>query len=247
MTIKDKFKKFFASVENVFAKEYECISCGREIVDGTAFQLCEKCMAKIELIEGKTCAKCGDKLSDNGSLVCDHCKDFDYAFTKNFSCCYYDDVSATIIKNLKYNGRKYIAKHIAELLEKQTDAFENIDIITFVPISKKRERMRGFNQSEEIAKFLGEFKNIPVRNLLIKKYEGKHQAKLSQADRLKNLIGSFDACDSEDIKNKNILIIDDVFTTGTTLSECAKTLLNGKPKSVSTLTFAKTRYIAENF
>ena len=126
--------------------------------------------------------------------------------------------------------------------------FENIDVITFVPMGKKGLRERGFNQAEEIANEISKIMNIPVFGLLRKTREHKHQAGLNQKDRLENLKGTFEIISDykSKIKGERILIIDDVFTTGATLSECAKTIKEAKPKSVSALTFAKTKLISIN-
>lgn len=243
MSLKHKIKDILSKLFGELVPEHECISCGKEIADGTAFMLCDNCKSEITWLNGKVCSKCGDKLPENGSMICDNCKDKDYFFDSNVSCCYYSEKSAAIVKGLKYGNRKYYAKYIAKIMSLSKSTFENIDIITFVPVSKKRRRERGYNQSEEIAKCLGEIVNIEVKNLLVKTFDGKHQAKLSQAERLKNLAGSFELADGADteIKGKHILIVDDVFTTGTTLNECSKVLKKAKPKKIASITFTKTK------
>ena len=81
-----------------------------------------------------------------------------------------------------------------------------------------------------------------MANSLTKLDTKVHQTGASQKERLENLKGTFKLCDGIDLKNKNILLIDDVFTTGSTLDECAKTLKKAKPKSVNCYTFAKTKF-----
>lgn len=243
MNAKEKFLKIFESVSKVLVPEHACMACGREIPDGTKFFVCEDCKSKIEWLNSNTCAKCGDLLLGD-SLVCDHCKNFEYAFNRNISRCYYGEKSAAIVKGLKYSGRKYYAKHIAEILATSKADFDGIDCLTFVPISKKRKRERGFNQAEEIAKCLSNIVGVPVMYLLEKPEDGKHQAGLSRAERMKNLSNSFSvAPDAESfVKGKSIMIVDDVFTTGTTLNECSKVLKKLKPKRILTMTFAKTKF-----
>ena len=247
MKLFDKLKKIFVSVEDMLSKEHSCISCGLEILDGTDFQICDKCKDMIDVIGGDVCSKCGEMLVD-GKMLCDYCKDFDYNFDSSRSICYYGEVSSNIVKGLKYGGRKYYSKHIAKMMTEDKTLFENIDVITFVPMGKKGLRERGFNQAEEIACEISKIVNIPVLGLLNKTREHKHQAGLNQKDRLENLKGTFEivADYKSEIKAKRILIIDDVFTTGATLSECAKIIKEEKPKSVSALTFAKTKLISIN-
>ena len=247
MKIFENLKKMFISFENEITKEHSCISCSREILDGTEFQICEDCFKNLNLISDFVCDKCGEVLVEN-SMCCEQCKSFNYSFDKNKSICHYTDVPAKIVKSLKYGGRKYYAKHIAELMTVDKSFFEEFDLITFVPMGKKRLRARGFNQAEEIAKEISKLVNIPFESLLIKIVENKNQAKLSQKERLENLKGTFEIdLEKEDkIKGKKILIVDDVFTTGATLSECAKVLKSQKPKKVCSITFAKTRFNSIN-
>lgn len=242
MKIFTKLKNLALSIENSLSKEHSCISCGREILDGSDFQLCDNCLKSMQKIDGLLCLKCGEMLED-GNLNCKFCENFDYAFNSNRSIVYYNDVSSKIVKDLKYNGRKYYAKFIARLMVQDKSIFEGIDMLTFVPISKERRKSRGFNQAEEIAIEISKLTNIEVKECLIKTKDNKHQAELSQKERLKNLTGTFELAFEmkSEIKSKKILLIDDVFTTGATLSECARVLKTAKPKVINTLTFAKTK------
>ena len=245
MKILKTLKNIGEFIENIFATEHSCMGCAKEIPDGTDFQLCDRCLDEIEFIGDMVCTKCGDRL--DGTLHCNACDGFDYHFDSNRSVCYYGQVSASIIKALKYDSRKYYAKHIAKLLAKDRSVFENIDVITFVPMSNKRRRVRGFNQAEEIAKEVALLVKIPVVELIKKvKDDGKNQAKSTQKERLENLKGTFELTDNAKVEifKKRVLIIDDVFTTGATLSECAKILKTEKPSEVHTLTFAKTKAIS---
>lgn len=243
MNLLKKMKEILCSFENLFMKEHECLSCLREIKDGSTFQLCDKCLKDVQFLNDCVCAKCGEKLN-KASLVCDLCKDKDYVFDKNISSCYYTDVPAKIVKRFKFHGKKYYAEYIAKIMLENNNCFDGVDIITFVPLSKSRMRERGFNQAEEIAKILSESKNIPILSLLVKTKEGKHQSKLNQQERLQNLRDSFSV--KEDarklVKNKTVLIVDDVFTTGTTLNECSKVLKAKGAKQIFTTTFAKTKF-----
>ena len=247
MNLFRKIKNLFLMVEDSLSKEHSCICCGIEILDGSEFQLCEKCLNNMQKIKEPFCSKCGETL-ENDNLNCSFCKSFNYAFNSNRSIFYYDDTSSKIVKGLKYNQRKYYAKHIAKLMSEDKSIFEKIDLITFVPISTKRKRVRGFNQAEEIAKEISKQVGIEVIELLEKVKDNKTQAGLSQKERLENLKGTFKIKDgTEDkISGKNILIIDDVFTTGATLNECSSVLKKAKPKLVKTLTLAKTKLFSIN-
>ena len=124
----------------------------------------------------------------------------------------------------------------------------DVDIITFIPMRSFRRFIRGYNQSELIARKLSELSGIPYKRLLEKKYDSSSQHKLSAVARTGNLIGCFEPVkDAEDLfKYKTVLVVDDVLTTGSTLNEIAKTLLIFGADSVyaatCTVTKRKKRY-----
>lgn len=245
MNLINVFKRIYFAFEENLMKNHSCISCGREIPDGTFASLCDKCFNSIEKISGKICAKCGDKLSDN-NLLCEHCKDMNFSFQCNRSFCYYNETSAKIIKNFKYGGRRYYAPFLAELMTFDPAYFEDVDLISFVPISQKRKSARGFNQAELLAMEISKLTKIECDSLLTKDNTTKNQAKLNQKERMQSLSGTLhvEPDKMKSIEGKTVLIVDDVFTTGSTLSECSKEIYRAKPKAVKTLTFAKTKFVS---
>ncbi|MEI7709597.1 MAG: phosphoribosyltransferase family protein [bacterium] len=148
---------------------------------------------------------------------------------------------------LKYKGKQRIAKIFAEamyekILEELSDLIlmENFTepILIPIPLSHKRQRERGYNQAELICKNLIKIDGTRqtfelVKNVLVKNTEGKHQALIeNRVERLKNILGSFDIQNAELIKNRNIILIDDITTTGATLSEARKILKNAGAKKI---------------
>lgn len=242
MGIKTKFKEIVNFIEDLFLKNHKCICCKKEISDENKRGICEKCFAKIEVFSGDLCSKCGEVVV-SGNLLCDSCKEIKYDFDENRSYTVYNDVSGSIVKSLKYSGNKYISKYIASMISENKKYFENVDYLTFVPISKDRLKERGFNQAEEIAKEVSKILNVPVLTMLEKVKENTHQAGLSRKERIKNIVGTIEIKKdiSNELKGKNVMIVDDVFTTGSTLSECAKVLKIYEVARVKTITFAKTR------
>ena len=250
MSFKTAITNFWNKIEDLILSNHACLCCRREIPDGTEFSLCEKCMKNLEKIDGNVCKVCGEKILE-GNKLCDRCKLVKFNFSKSRSFAVYGDVSSKIVKRFKYNGKKYYAEYIAKLMSENKDYFEGVDIISYVPIGSKRRKERGFNQAEEIAKVLSVLMNIPCVELLKKVGNERHQAGLSQKDRQKNLAGTIVINEENKnlIKGKTILVIDDVFTTGATLSECAKVLKSdksNKTKEICCYTFAKTMLISTN-
>jgi len=245
-----RFAKLLSGFEDLFFKNHSCLSCRREIPDGTEFSLCKKCFEEIDLLKGNLCMVCGDDVLEN-NLFCDRCKNNNYCFDESKSFAVYEGVASKLVKRFKYSGKKYYAKYLAQLMILNKSYFENVDLITFVPVGIKRRKERGFNQAEELAREIGKLANISVVDTLEKLGSERHQAGLSQIERQKNLSGTFKL--KEDtvsiLKNKNVLLIDDVFTTGATLSECSKILKSAKknkPAKICCYTFAKTKLISTN-
>jgi len=226
MAIKDKLKHFIIGFERLLFENHSCICCDREIIDGTKFSLCNKCTEKLTSI---------DITNDVKNLK------MKMHFDKSISFYVYKETIATIIKKLKYSNKVYYSKYIAEMMTENLGYFENVDYITYVPITKNRLNSRGYNQAEEIAKEISNITKIPVVKVLLKTIDTKNQAELSQKDRMNNLKDCFKiTSDHVDIKDKNIIIIDDVFTTGTTLNMCCKEIKKLKPKNITAMTLAKT-------
>lgn len=241
----ERLRRRFNDFENLLFKNYVCLCCSVEVSDELEIPLCDDCLKGLLKIDGKVCVKCGEKLLGD-VMVCDACKGKDYAFDGNTSCFYYAETAGDLIKKFKYSSKKYYAETLAKLMEDKAENFGDVDLVTFVPISKKRRRERGFNQAELLATEFSKLIKKETESLLIKDDGGKHQAGLGRTDRLTNLNGTIHV-DSEKgklIKGKTILIVDDVFTTGTTLSLCASEIKKYKPKQVKTLTFAKTKFVS---
>lgn len=194
------------------------------------------------------CVGCGKK----NEILCQEClKRIDYpAFLKYnniFAASDYDDeIGKKAVWLLKYRGVKQIAKPLAELIKQriwEKIKFKDAMIIP-IPLSRARMRERGFNQAELIAKYLTsdvDGKNIGcLTNVLYKIKETASQVSVkNREERLNNLKGSFGVKNPELIKNKNIVLIDDVSTTGATIREAAKVLREAGAKKIIALVVAR--------
>ena len=228
-------KKLFNSLAEIIFPNYSCPFCGIETPDGV---VCDSC--KKYLIDAPFCQKCGEHVED-GNVVCIECKDGDRFFDSNHSVYIYNSVTSNPITKLKYNGAKYYAEVLAKILyEKFIQLNLNVDFVCSVPCTENSKKKRGYNHAEEIAKHFCNLAKLDYQNCLRKIKETPHQADLGLKERLHNLIGSFKVTDKWLVKDKNILIIDDVFTTGSTMSACAKELKRSKAKNVFGLTVTKT-------
>lgn len=157
------------------------------------------------------------------------------------SYAYYNGVMKKLILEFKYK-KNFIAGDILAnyLINLITENNIEAEAIFFIPSSKKALKERGFNQCEFIAKKISKQLNIPVYNDISKVKNIKEQKTLSKEDRIKNVIGAFEIKSNKNIKNKKIILIDDVLTTGSTVLECEKLLKKNGACSIKILTVAKS-------
>lgn len=190
--------------------------------------------------EEGVCLFCGNEEEDIKNYICNFCNDkIEYLnrevdldspyLGKVIYSLFYNEFIKEKIYLYKYENYGYLYKPLGEVLIKtiyEKNLIENIDIITYVPIHRRRKAIRGYNQSELIAKYLSKILGISLsRENLIRIKHTKPQNRLNRYDRMKNIEGVFKIVDSTEFKNKEILIIDDIITTGATIKECAKILI----------------------
>ena len=240
--IKTKIVDFFKRGIKAFDKalypmDCTCDVCGEELVAATRYRLCSDCIAKLPFANGHRCLCCGVPLADE-SDYCNRCQYERGAFVKNRSPLVYEGETRKIIYSLKFGKKKYLAQTLGALMADEflKDNME-ADIIVYVPMTEAEEKKRGFNQSELLAEEVGRRLKIAVLPALVKIKETKAQKELGGKERAQNLEGAF-ACVFEQVNNRKILLIDDIFTTGATANECAKVLLKAKAREVNVLTAA---------
>ncbi|MDE6275014.1 MAG: ComF family protein [Clostridia bacterium] len=246
---KRKIKDFFGKIlAEIFVDKYNCIVCDAELQERSKYGLCPQCKAKLDFVDKNICKKCG-RLQLNEADYCLTCQEHKRHFEFARSCAVYEDVAKEIVRGIKFGGKKYFAKYMANyLVEKYQSAFDgvNIDLVVPVPLSKKKKVDRGFNQSWEIAKrFASAVDLTACDGVVVKIKDTQEQAKLGGKEREENILKAFEVKRPEAVENKSILIIDDVMTTGSTSSEIARVLKKAKAKEVYVFTFASTRYRVE--
>lgn len=236
----NKILKIF--IDFIYPDNITCIICNKPIKKTNTYSMCKDCFKEINFIlDG--CVKCGKPII-NHSLEsqeiegCSFCINRSFYFDRVISCIEYDNVSKKLILGLKYSNKTYMCKYIAQIMKEKLE-LENIkfDYILFVPLHKKRENKRGFNQSEKIAKYLGKLINIPVVDCVYRKRNTRKLYKLNKEERKKELKDVFDVKDNIDkVKQKDVLLIDDIFTTGATTNELSKILKFSDVNKVYVLT-----------
>lgn len=228
-------KKIYQNSLNIFFP-YKCVVCG-----SYGSLCCQNCLSKIEKIMTPTCPGCG-KISKN-SMYCRSCrpKFKTYLYSVDIACNYHSEVIKKIIHDFKYDGVVDLTQYCGELIYQRIHKnFETRKcLIVPVPLHRYKKNLRGFNQAELIARYLSKRMNLPGGDVLMRKVHTRNQAVLTRQQRLTNLVGAFDCIDPEFVKDKEILLIDDVMTTGTTLNECAKVLKAAGAKRIYAAVLAR--------
>lgn len=236
---KEKFLQKLDKAEDFLFKAHSCMFCDSEC-DDDDFRICFRCKQNLDFIGDRYCLKCGAKISGDYDF-CIECKSETHEFDRARSVLVYNEKSSPAILKFKYGGRKTFALPLARLLAKRFETVDIIaDVVTFVPMPKEREKERGYNQSFELCREFSSLTGMKMVAALERVKNVERQATLGRAERIKNLQGSFKAINNQEFKGKDVLLIDDVVTTGATASECAKTLLKAGAREVSVLSVAKT-------
>ncbi len=201
------------------------------------------------------CGICG---KENKNFLCYECreklqKEFEFKkiksknnfFIEQYYFFKYKNFARKLILELKFEKKPYIYKTIEYFLEKNQKKLEKIkkyDIIIVVPLSRKRKLKRGYNQSQLIAQCISNILQIEIQNgILYKTKDILPQSTLNKEERIQNIKGVYSAKNIDNIKNKKILLVDDIYTTGSTLNECCKVFAKSgiKKEDLGILTFAK--------
>lgn len=227
--------KILTKIGEVLFPHYACPMCDRETLGGV---LCPDCQKFV--IKPNYCEVCGEHVGAKDKL-CMSCKETKRSFDKSFSVFEYNQQTARAILAMKYREKRYLAKDFAKLLHtKYVEAGIACDVVCFVPSSPKRLKKRGYNHAEDLAKEFCKLADLPCKPLLDKIKETEHQTELTREQRKTNVIDAFVCTDKQSAKGKVVLLLDDVFTTGSTLQECSKALKKARPKKIYCLTIAKT-------
>lgn len=190
------------------------------------------------------CKKCQKMLEAEAKFKIDKVDNQEYFFENHLYIFKYEGIIRKLILNYKFNEKSFLYKTFVNFLLKNEKFFKilkSYDTIIPVPVSSKRMNERGYNQSELIADDI--VKQITececIADCLIKNKNIIEQSKLNKEQRQKNIQGVYILKNNEKLINKKILLIDDIYTTGSTANECCKVLQKAKPKKIDVFTIAK--------
>jgi ComF family protein len=223
----------------------QCLACA-EIINLPARQFfCSPCQGKIRFINDNFCPICGIPFlsSPAGNHICGDCLVNPPYYVQARAVAGFETVIMDAIHKFKY-GRSIFAGNTLGLFMAGFSfpdfVFSEYSLLIPVPLHIKRLRERGFNQSLLLAKEIGRKYRIPVNFSLLKRSKFTlTQTGLNKAEREKNIKGAFAVTDEKKIADKNIILIDDVYTTGATINECSRVLLKAGAQKVAVLTLSR--------
>jgi ComF family protein len=223
----------------------QCLGCAEILHPFTGQIFCPVCSDKIKLVTGPLCSICGTTFSDSpaSSHLCGDCLENKTFFSYARSVFCYETFILKAIHQFKYRRNISVGETLASFMA--GFSFPDIDFTDYsliipVPLHIKRLRERGFNQSLILARAIEKQRQVPVNFSLLKRRKFTlTQAGSKRDERKKNIRDAFEVTDRKKIAGKNVILIDDVYTTGATINECAKTMISAGAQKVAVLTLAR--------
>lgn len=210
-----------------------CPICDKALGHGE--DICGECVRKIHFIGEPRCKKCGKQLSDVRTEYCPDCSRNSHVYKTGIAAFLYDDLISKSIYRFKYHNRRSYAEYYGKAISKQYGTIIkrwNADVIIPVPIHEKKRIRRGYNQAELISRSLGRELHMETdSSYLVRMANTKPQKEMNKAERKKNLENAFKLTGNV-VKYNKIILVDDIYTTGSTIDECARTLMAGGAREI---------------
>ena len=217
-----------------------CIACKVKLpVNMGNFYICERCEPLFEKVAPPVCKKCGQILSAEGEN-CVSCFGKSYFFESNVSMYMYDDLMRDLLHDMKFRNKKRVATGLGILWAKSIELPDEDFLLTWLPMHQKKQKERGFNQAEVMAKEIAKEMGIACRNILRRTVDTPAQSGLHPKLRQENVKGAFEINPGHYVLGSSVVIIDDIFTTGASLNECAEILIEGGAEKIYAKTLALT-------
>jgi ComF family protein len=197
--------------------------------------LCSACEARVRWIDTNACAKCG-KPENVPVPRCSDCRERELAFDRARAAASYEGPAREALKAFKIGGERRTGRTLAHWMVPPALSLGGVNVVTWVPSTRRSDAARGFTPAEELARPLARALALPARRLLAKTRETKDQAALSRRERRVNQVAAFAANARPPAR---VLLVDDIMTTGATADACASALKAGGARRVLVVTFAR--------
>lgn len=209
--------------------------------DAPGLTICPDCLDSFLFVDvGVACPLCGRPVGI--ASLCGTCVGTKRYFSAGHFGFFFSNRLRDALLAFKFRGRKDVGRFLVGLLRDQLKALSSrFDVIVPLPVTNGRLRERGFSQTYVLSEEIARITDRPIdHRALLKTRETKDQYTLNREERRRNLLGAFEVSQGEGIKDRRVLLVDDLFTTGSTLSEASKTLLRGKAGDVEVFALART-------
>ena len=238
MKIKARIMDFLSSGTELVCP-FPCLSCGIELGDGKNL-FCGKCLSELSVIAPPRCSGCGGTL-DGVLEYCSKCMEFEKRpWDGAFALFNLRGAGQRLVYAFKFYGRPEMARPFADLARELLQNEDlDIDMIVPVPLHWSRCFTRGYNQAALFCEELSRLTKIKYQPVLQRVKRTRQQARLDRDQRHKNLTGAFALKSGVDLRGKTILLVDDVMTTGATLSAATKSFENSEIKAIYTLVIGR--------
>lgn len=227
----ETLRPYAAALADLFYPQ-RCVGCERRAAD----VLCRPCFEALPEVGRPVCGRCGLPTAF-ATFVCEGCKNVDFGFQSARAPLKYEGVGKEIVHALKYRGYRRVVERLAAPLMLRVVDGESFDAVVPVPLHRSRLRKRGFNQAKLLARGVAQKINSSVSDTLEVVRRTRDQVELSAAERRANVAGAYRA---RGPLGGRILLVDDVFTTGATMSACAETLVRSGAREVHALSLCRT-------
>jgi len=232
-------------LELLYPEKNTCFFCDAYDESIGEKYICSSCEARIKKLISPLCSKCSKPIDYNSSTnLCPDCSSYENHFEVSKSLFAYEGLIKKGIYSFKYYNKPYFSKFFGNCIINYmiTTNYMNFDYIVSVPLHKNKLRTRGYNQSELLAKYIADKLSIPYVNALKRTKLTLKQSEQTKEARRKNLKNAFTVKENSfinSIKNSNVLLVDDIYTTGSTADECSKALLDFSVNKVFVITIAR--------
>lgn len=221
-----------------------CLFCGAAVGEDAAVAVCPACEAQIQWVASPLCTCCGVMFAsrDGADRVCGDCQADSPPYSRARAAALYDGPVAQAITRFKFTRQMAYLPVMQHWLQRPLclELLAEADLLVPVPLHPKRLKYRGFNQALLLARAFPQV--VLGREAVVRTRHTVPQVGLKVKERQDNVKGAFEVPDPTRVKGKNVLLIDDLFTTGSTVKECAKVLRQAGASRVEVLTVARVRY-----
>lgn len=220
-----------------------CVYCGKDTEAGEP--LCLACLDGAKRIEPPFCGVCSQPFDGamDDQIVCSNCHRRDFTFTCAVSAYMSRGVVRELVHRFKYEResdlRTPLARWLRDALDDPRIAGSPFDFLVPVPLHAVRFRWREFNQAEVLARILSRNGGPPVLDCLERVRNTTTQTRLDREERMENLRNAFEMRKSKDVRGKHLILVDDVFTTGSTAEECSRVLSRAGAETIRVITIAR--------